>query len=173
MKFRMFFSSITVVLMIFSVGCSKKTTKIKSPNDYDKKTVEQEIKPPNDNNLYNEQELDSRIKETFVPIYFDYNKSNILNSEVQKLQRIASFMNDKSQIRVQIEGNCDERGSEEYNMGLGENRARSVQKWLVTYGIPASRLELTSYGKERPVISGCENDECHAKNRRDEWNVLK
>jgi peptidoglycan-associated lipoprotein len=150
----------------------KKTTKINPGNQYEKKVVEQEIKPPNDNDFSNKQDLDSKMKGIFVPIYFDYNKSDIMNSEIQKLERIASFLNENNHIRVQIEGNCDERGSEEYNMGLGENRAKSVQKWLVTYGIPQTRLETTSYGKERPAVSGCNDDECHSKNRRDEWKVL-
>ncbi|MDD5674372.1 MAG: OmpA family protein, partial [Chitinivibrionales bacterium] len=71
-----------------------------------------------------------------------------------------------------VEGNCDERGSAGYNMGLGENRARVVKEYLVSYGIPASRIEITSYGKERPAVPNCTDDPCHAKNRRDEFKVL-
>lgn len=72
------------------------------------------------------------------------------------------------------EGNCDERGSSEYNMGLGENRARAVQSYLSNYGISADRVQTTSYGEERPARSGCGKgeDECHAQNRRVEWQVL-
>ena len=71
--------------------------------------------------------------------------------------------------RVVIEGHCDERGSSEYNIGLGEKRARAVQSYLISYGIDRNRLDVTSLGKERPVASSCSDDFCHAKNRRCEW----
>ena len=71
------------------------------------------------------------------------------------------------------EGNADERGSSEYNMGLGENRARAVKNYLTGYGIDASRIETTSYGEERTARTGCGSDDaCHQENRRVEWTVL-
>jgi peptidoglycan-associated lipoprotein len=107
-----------------------------------------------------------------VNIYFDYNRADLKAIEKSKLERIGPFLTEYSQLRVMIEGNCDERGSSEYNLGLGERRAQTVKRWLTSYGIDGSRLETTSYGKERPVRSGCEDEECHAANRRVEWRVI-
>lgn len=71
------------------------------------------------------------------------------------------------------QGHADERGSSEYNMGLGENRSKSVKNYLTSYGISSDRIEVTSYGEERPAQSDCGNDEnCHQMNRRVEWLVL-
>jgi peptidoglycan-associated lipoprotein len=89
------------------------------------------------------------------------------------LETIASFLKDHPSVRLMAEGNADERGSSEYNMGLGENRAKAVKNYLTSYGISSDRVETTSYGRERPANSNCgEDDACHAKNRRVEWRVL-
>jgi peptidoglycan-associated lipoprotein len=108
-----------------------------------------------------------------VPVYFAYDKYDLLPESVSKLEKIAPFLQSNTAIRVLIEGNADERGSAEYNMGLGESRARTVKNYLTTYGIPDTRMEITSYGKERPAVPNCGEDEsCHAKNRRVEWKIL-
>jgi peptidoglycan-associated lipoprotein len=71
------------------------------------------------------------------------------------------------------QGHADERGSSEYNMGLGENRAGAVRSYLTSYGITTDRVETTSYGEERPVSFNCNSDDnCHSQNRRVEWQVL-
>lgn len=160
------------IILSFTAGCSKKVTTVQ-PDPVPKPQVEQPPKPPADNtDSFVAEDPDARLRELLVPIYFDYDKHSIPNSELPKLERIASFLNENNNIRLLIEGHCDERGSSEYNMGLGENRAKSVQKWLVAYGISGSRLEITSYGKERQVSYGCQDENCHAENRRDEWKIL-
>jgi peptidoglycan-associated lipoprotein len=76
-----------------------------------------------------------------------------------------------SAAKVRIEGNCDERGSDEYNLALGEKRAKAAMEYLVTLGIPAERLSVISYGKEKPADPG-HDEAAWAKNRRDEFVVL-
>jgi peptidoglycan-associated lipoprotein len=75
-------------------------------------------------------------------------------------------------LKVQIQGNCDERGSDEYNLALGERRAKAAMDYLVTLGVPAEQLSITSYGKETPVDPG-NNEAAWAKNRRDDFAIIK
>ncbi len=77
-------------------------------------------------------------------------------------------MKEKSDVRIQIEGHCDERGTVEYNLALGEKRARSAMDYLVSIGIPRDRISIISYGKERPAAFGS-NEDAWAKNRRAEF----
>ncbi|MBN1983445.1 MAG: OmpA family protein, partial [Chitinivibrionales bacterium] len=91
---------------------------------------------------------------------------------LSKLEMAARFLGRYPNVRILVEGHCDERGSSEYNMGLGENRGRAVKNYLNNYGIQSMRVEVTSWGKERPVNRGCTDEECHAKNRRAVYKVL-
>ena len=86
------------------------------------------------------------------------------------LDRKASFLNQNSSVRVQIEGHTDERGTEEYNLALGERRANAAKQYLTTAGISAGRLSTISYGKERPLDPG-HNEAAWAKNRRDHFVI--
>ena len=76
-----------------------------------------------------------------------------------------------SQVRVSIEGHCDQRGSDEYNLALGERRARAAMEYLVSLGVAPDRLQVISYGEEMPLDSGSSED-AWARNRRDEFKVL-
>jgi peptidoglycan-associated lipoprotein len=165
--------SLLAISLIISIGagCSKKITKVQqSPPETQSA---EEINPPqSDTSFFREQEMDPRMKEALVPIYFDYDKYTLRRTELAKLEKIANLLQENSRVRVLIEGHCDERGSSEYNMGLGQKRAHTVQQWLAAYGIQESRIEVTSYGKERLSLTGCQDDGCHSQNRRDEWKVL-
>jgi peptidoglycan-associated lipoprotein len=101
--------------------------------------------------------------------YFDYDKSDIRDDARQALTRDADllkriFASDPS-FNVVLEGHCDERGSAEYNLGLGDRRATSAKDFLVQLGVPADRIRTISYGKERPVCTEA-NEECYQRNRR-------
>ena len=98
-------------------------------------------------------------------IYFDYDKSDIRPSEVSKLQGNAAWFKQNASVRFTIEGHCDERGSEEYNLGLGDRRANAVKEFLLSQGLAASRINTVSYGEERPVCRE-QNEDCYQKNRR-------
>jgi peptidoglycan-associated lipoprotein len=162
--------------LILSSGCSKKVTKLPEPVQKPAPVPEQVKAPepaPQQPDSFKVEDLDAKMKEILVPIYFAYDKYDLLPESVARLEKIAPFIQSNINLRVLVEGNADERGSAEYNMGLGESRARTVKNYLTTYGIADNRLELTSYGKERPAFPNCgEDDQCHAKNRRVEWKLL-
>jgi peptidoglycan-associated lipoprotein len=103
-------------------------------------------------------------------IYFDFDKYDLRTDARATLDRKASFLNQNSSVRVQIEGHCDERGTEEYNLALGERRANAAKQYLTTAGISAGRLSTISYGKERPLDPG-HNEAAWAKNRRDHFVI--
>ena len=98
-------------------------------------------------------------------IYFDFDKYDLRTDARATLDRKASFLNQNSSIRVQVEGHCDERGTNEYNMALGERRANAAKQYLTTAGISAGRLSTISYGEERPLDPG-HNEAAWARNRR-------
>ncbi len=97
-------------------------------------------------------------------VYFEFDRSDISAEAQQILQRQASWLQHFPNVTVTVEGHCDERGTREYNLALGERRAAAVKNVLVAAGIPASRVSTTSYGKERPIVPGS-NEEAWAQNR--------
>lgn len=117
-------------------------------------------------------EIASKVKENLKTIHFEFNSYSLDDEAVQKLLIVAKFLNEYSGIRVLIQGHCDERGSSEYNMGLGERRARAVRDYLLNLGIMPIRIEVTSLGKEMPLVTGCTDESCHWQNRRAEFKVL-
>ena len=98
-------------------------------------------------------------------ISFDFDKYDLRTDARTVLDRKASFLNQNSSVRVQIEGHCDERGTNEYNLALGERRANAAKQYLTTAGISAARLSTISYGEERPLDPG-HNEAAWARNRR-------
>lgn len=102
---------------------------------------------------------------TFEDIRFDYDKSTLRPDAQALLARHAKLLLEQPQVRVQIEGHCDERGTVEYNLGLGDRRAQTVLEYLVTYGVSRDRLKTLSFGKERPLDSG-HNEAAWERNRR-------
>ncbi len=165
-------------VLIVSSGCSKKVLKTESqttPTIQAPAQKAQEAAPtlaPNDSFII--VDLNAKMKGIFVPIYFAFDKYDLSEQAITTLGKIASFLQDNASVRILIEGNADEIGSDEYNMGLGERRAREAKNFLVKYGIQDSRIEVTSYGKERPAVPNCPvaDDNCRSKNRRDEWKAL-
>jgi peptidoglycan-associated lipoprotein len=97
--------------------------------------------------------------------HFDYNKFDLRPDARDALSQTAQFLRTHPDIKVVIEGHCDERGTTEYNLGLGQNRAEATKKFLVSLGIAESRLSTTSFGKEKPACNE-HNEECWQMNRR-------
>jgi peptidoglycan-associated lipoprotein len=96
---------------------------------------------------------------------FDYDKSEIKPEGRQVLQRQADWLKKYSNVTVTVEGHCDERGTREYNLALGERRATAVKKMLVALGVTPNRVSTISYGKERPAVPGS-TEAAWAQNRR-------
>jgi peptidoglycan-associated lipoprotein len=97
--------------------------------------------------------------------YFDYDKADIRSDARDALARTAEFLRNYAQVRVVIEGHCDERGSTEYNLALGDRRAQAVRQFLISLGISADRMEIVSLGKEKPFCTQS-NEECWQQNSR-------
>jgi peptidoglycan-associated lipoprotein len=116
--------------------------------------------------------LEGRTSAPLLPIYFDFDKSNIREDQRARIVENATFLSENKAVRVRIEGNCDERGTNEYNMALGERRANSAKKYLVNLGIHEDRMHTISYGEEKPLLHG-HDEYSWAQNRRDDFVVVK
>jgi len=101
-------------------------------------------------------------------IYFDFDKYDVRPNDAKLLDGNAAWLKTNADNLVLIEGNCDERGTAEYNLALGEKRAKAAMNYLVAQGIQASRVTIISYGKERPVCTE-KSEACWAQNRRDNF----
>ena len=108
----------------------------------------------------------------FAPVYFGFDASNLAPSELAKIEAVAQHLKDNADRVVIIEGNCDERGSNEYNLSLGDLRATSIRDYLATLGIAGERIQTKSYGEEKPAVSGT-GEESWSKNRRGEFAIYK
>ncbi len=106
----------------------------------------------------------------FVDIRFDFDKFDLTPPSRETLKKMADTMLANKNVTITIEGNCDERGTAEYNLALGEKRATSAAKYLVSLGVDQGRIKTISYGKERPLDPG-HDEEAWAKNRRDHFVV--
>ena len=105
------------------------------------------------------------------PIYFDFDKSSIRPDAAATLDRKVPWLQANPGMRIRIEGNADERGSDEYNLALGQRRAASAKRYLVERGIAADRFDLVTYGEERPVCTE-HNEACWQQNRRDDFRIV-
>ncbi|UCC72403.1 MAG: peptidoglycan-associated lipoprotein Pal [Gemmatimonadota bacterium] len=105
-------------------------------------------------------------------VHFDFDKSDIRPDAEEVLQRKVVVLREYAGVSFRIEGHCDERGSNEYNLALGQRRAEAVRRYLVSYGLDASRFTTISYGEERPAMRAS-NEDAWAQNRRAEFNVTR
>jgi peptidoglycan-associated lipoprotein len=116
--------------------------------------------------------LDSLFLREMQDAYFDLDKADIRSDARTALARSAEFMRSYPQLKVVVEGHCDERGSTEYNLALGDRRAAAVKQYLVSLGIAADRVSTVSYGKEKPFCMES-NEDCWQKNRRGHFVMAK
>lgn len=143
-----------VMALAAGFGCAKKTTTEPGYDDGMSPEMRAAV----------QQISDSRV-------YFAFNKYNIENQYDAVLKKEAEILKQFPSIRVRIEGNCDDRGTQEYNLALGERRARAAYEYLVQNGVNPSQLEMISYGKENPAVQGT-GEAVWAKNRRDDFRVI-
>ena len=108
----------------------------------------------------------------FSPVYFAFDSYALPPSEVAKIEQVAQHLQQNATHVVVIEGHCDERGSNEYNLALGENRAQSVRSHLVSLGVSADRIQTRSYGEEKPAVTGTGEEVWHL-NRRGEFALYQ
>jgi peptidoglycan-associated lipoprotein len=103
-------------------------------------------------------------------IHFDYDKANIRGDDAETLDQKVGILQTNRNLRIRIAGHCDERGSDEYNLALGNRRATSAKQYLVSHGIDGDRIQTASYGEERPIADG-HDETAWSQNRRDEFEI--
>lgn len=108
---------------------------------------------------------------TDARVYFAFDKFDIKSEYKDMLRTKADIMKRYPNLRVRIEGNCDERGTQEYNLALGERRARAAYDYLTNLGVSAGQMEMISYGKENPAVQGT-GESAWSQNRRDDFRVV-
>jgi len=113
----------------------------------------------------------SQLQAALQKIYFDFDSSDLSDTARGTLTKNVDALKKESSAKIRIEGNCDESGSAEYNLALGERRAKSAQQYLIALGVKPDRLSIVSYGKEKPAVQGSD-EAAGSKNRRDEFVVV-
>ncbi len=108
----------------------------------------------------------------FAPVYFGFDSTVVPQGELGKIDAVARHLADNANRVVVVEGHCDERGSNEYNMSLGENRAIIIRNYLVQNGVAADRIQSRSYGEEKPAVVGSDEG-AWSKNRRGEFAIFQ
>ena len=153
--------------LMFTVSCQKKVV------DATPKPVVEEKKVEEKPMVKEEPVVVAKAPDMTVmqeDIYFEFDKSTLTPSAQDNLLRKAEWLRENADATITIEGNCDERGTNEYNLALGDRRAESAKSFLVDLGIDSARISTISYGEERPVDPR-HNEEAWAKNRRDHFVV--
>ena len=113
----------------------------------------------------------AKLQSALEKIYFDFDSAGLSEAARSTLANNSTALMKESSVKIRIEGNCDERGSAEYNLALGERRAKAAKQYLVTLGVASGRLSTISYGKEKPASQG-DDESAWRKNRRDEFVVV-
>lgn len=116
---------------------------------------------------------EAELREEFenTDIHFDFDKFSLTNEAREILAKKASWLQGRTDLKIKIEGHCDERGNNEYNMALGERRANSAMKYMVTAGVEADRISTISYGEEMPLDTG-QDEDAWTKNRRAHFRIV-
>jgi peptidoglycan-associated lipoprotein len=150
--------------VLFSVSCQKKVVDA-TPEPMVEEKEEVMVEEKEEVVVYKVQDMVMQ-----EDIYFEFDKSTLTPAAQDNLLKKAEWLRENPDATVTIEGNCDERGTNEYNLALGDRRAESAKAFLVDLGIDPARLTTISYGEERPVDPR-HNEEAWAKNRRDHFVV--
>lgn len=155
---RAFFT--TLMVGFLAVGCASK-----KPNNTQDTGAEGADGANSGLTLELNGDSDSNTAGGLQTVYFDFNSSNLDSTTKQKLEENAEYLKSNPSVDVQIEGHADERGGRQYNLALGERRAKAVRDYLVALGVDSSRISTISYGSERPVAEG-HDESAWSKNRR-------
>ena len=151
-------------LVAFAVGCSTTPEPVEEPMDSEFR----DAAPTPSREEVRETTVQNRSI-SIAPVYFDLDKSTIKSEYQSILQSAAGALRDTG-VSVTIEGHCDERGSEEYNLALGERRANAVRRYLLDLGVASSQLTTVSYGEARPAVNGT-GETAWQLNRRAQFTV--
>lgn len=153
-----------VMLVLGSTACRKKAEVAPQPTE----TIQRAPAPPPEPPKPKPPE----VVRNFQKVNFAFDSTTMVGDAGSAISANAKILQEFPNVRVEIQGHCDERGTTDYNLALGQRRAEAVKSRLVGMGIPSARLTVVSYGKERPVASGS-NESSWAQNRRAEFRVLQ
>jgi peptidoglycan-associated lipoprotein len=117
------------------------------------------------------RDREALMAEVAAMVHFDYDRADIRSDDMTNLDRKAAILGANSGLRIRISGHADDRGSDEYNLALGNRRAAAAKRYLVSKGVQDSRIDVVSYGEERPVAPGAD-EASWQQNRRDEFEVV-
>jgi len=178
-----------VFLLVVAVGCAKKYTKPSEEAGAPDETVKEEMVTPEGVDEMDEEvveevvdleaddveetaiSVEEQAKSVFKDVLFDYDKYDIKAADRTILNDVAVFLNDNRGLNIVVEGHCDERGTNEYNLALGEKRAKAAKNYLVSLGISPERMIIITFGEEKPVCTE-QDDSCWQQNRRAHFVVV-
>jgi peptidoglycan-associated lipoprotein len=184
---------ILIAFGLFFIGCSSKKTVAKPEQPLQEAPAQQTTAPTKESaqrmpdRRYQERITDQQLakidtkeeapkyieeKGKFEDIYFDYDQYDVRDDAQPVLQTVATWLLKNMPAKILIEGHCDDRGTNEYNLALGDRRAKAVRDYLVALGIASDRIETISYGEEEPLCTD-QTEECWATNRRAHFIILK
>ncbi len=170
-----------LLVLSFTISCKKKVEQTPPPPPQAKEQpkVERVEEPPPPQPELTEEEIFERktleeinAEKPLQMIHFDFDKFFIRDDAKSTLESNSSWMKKWASVKILIEGHCDEKGTEEYNLALGEKRAKSTFDYLVSLGISADRLKIISYGKSQPIDSG-HNEISWERNRRAQFTIIE
>ncbi len=181
MKKLVILSLAIILIFSFAVSCKKKPKEVPPPPPQAQEQPKVEkVEPPvvqepqlSEEELFRQKSLDQINREKPLgTVYFDYDKALIRDDAKPTLDTNAAWLKRFRTVKILVEGHCDERGTEEYNLALGEKRAKSAQDYLLSMGIGSDRMKIISYGKSQPIDPG-HDDASWQMNRRAQFIVIE
>mgnify|MGYP001252759782 CR=1 FL=1 len=163
-----------LIAMIAASGCRKKKPAAMGPETLAPEDLDAPIGFVEESGLPEREvtEFGIRVEATLDPVYFQFDSARVDVSESAKADRVAAFLRANPKYKLVVEGHCDERGTAEYNMALGERRAQAVRAYLLSVGVDADRIRTLSFGEEKPAAPGrAESD--WSRNRRAEFAIYE
>lgn len=153
-------------------GCAKKVETAKDTKGADERVASAPTPAPEQGTKVDAPLVkESGVSTGLNDVYFDFDKSAIRDDAKSALQSSAKWLSSNPKAKIKIEGHCDERGTNEYNIALGEKRAAATKKYLISLGVKADRLSTISYGEEKPQCKE-QNEDCWQKNRRAHFTIV-
>ena len=160
---------LSILVLVLTVSCQKKTVALQ--DEPVATVVEDDTMKTEEENVESSADLQESEPEKMVEVvlqenvYFEFDKSILSEAARESLLKNGEWLRHNPDVAITIEGHCDERGTNDYNLALGDRRAESVKDFLLDLGIDASRLATITYGEERPAVPG-KNEAAYSKNRR-------
>lgn len=180
MKKTLVFALSVILAVSFMTGCRKKVKEVPPPPQVTEQPQVEKVEPPvvkepslSEEDIFLSKTLEQINKEQPLQmIHFDFDKYAIRADAQPVLERNAEWLKKFKTVKILAEGHCDERGTEEYNLALGERRARSATNYLIALGISADRIKIISYGKSQPITDR-HNEAAWQKNRRAQFIIIE